>query len=954
MSRADQKGMVSMATDGHLNFDTKIDESGFNKGVKSLGNLGKKALTVVGGALTGIASAVGVGVAASVKVGASFEAEMSKVSAISGATGEELGLLGEKAKEMGEKTKFSASESAQAMEYMAMAGWKTEDMLSGIEGVMNLAAASGEDLATTSDIVTDALTAFGLSAQDSTHFADVLAAASSNANTNVGLMGETFKYVAPVAGALGFSAEDCATAIGLMANSGIKASQAGTSLRSIISRMAKPTDEVQTAMDKLGISIANSDGSMKSLNEITMDLRKGFAGLSEAEQAQMASAIGGQEAMSGLLAIVNASDDDFNKLKDSIYNCDGAAADMAETMQDNLQGQLTILKSSAEGLGIKIYESLQKPLTNFVKAAVALMGDLNEAYSEGGFVGFINEIGAKVPILQGFTDAIAELAKKLQGMSAEELKNLGKIALSIGGAVPALLLFSKGVGAVGTATGAFEGIIGGIISKASKLPGTFKGAGKFLLDLGKDFKGVGKAFSIPFEGLGTKIGGMLGKVTYRVGYWASGISNQISKLVSPLTNGILKITKPFSMLGGRIGGALGKVATNISGYAGIIGESFKPILKKVAKFAPYFLKLMNIAGGIGIVAVGLGLLYSKFGDQIDEILLMVQTKGPEIITKLGEGIIAKLPTLIEQGALMMAGLMSAITANLPALLSVGIGIISSLISGIAEQLPMLIPMAVDMILTLVMGLLENLPQLIDSGLKLLEGLVQGLVNALPKIADAVPKIITSLVTTIIKKAPQILQTGVQLIVQLGVGLVKAIPQLLKQLPQVISAIAGAFKEVKWGEIGLNIIKGIASGIKEAITVLIDAAAEAAESALNWVKEKLGIHSPSTVFRDQVGKMMALGIGVGFEKNIPLKSMNAGLQKAVNSLKKDVIFTTSARSGKTVGEIKNNPEFGSSGGTDWDEWERRQRRINKERDSRPIFLNTERIDRPLPKGAVPAL
>lgn len=940
MSRADQKGMVSMATDGHLNFDTKIDESGFNKGVKSLGNLGKKALTVVGGALAGIASAVGAGVAAPVKVGASFEAEMSKVSAISGATGEELGLLGEKAKEMGEKTKFSASESAQAMEYMAMAGWKTEDMLSGIEGVMNLAAASGEDLATTSDIVTDALTAFGLSAQDSTHFADVLAAASSNANTNVGLMGETFKYVAPVAGALGFNAEDCATAIGLMANSGIKASQAGTSLRSIISRMAKPTDEVQTAMDKLGISIANSDGSMKSLNEITMDLRKGFAGLSEAEQAQMASAIGGQEAMSGLLAIVNASDDDFNKLKDSIYNCDGAAADMAETMQNNLQGQLTILKSSAEGLGIKIYESLQKPLTNFVKAAVALMGDLNEAYSDGGFVGFINEIGAKVPILQGFTDAIAELAKKLQGMSTEELKNLGKIALSIGGAIPAFVAIGKGASAFSGVLSGFGEISGGAIEKLGKLPASVKNAGSAVSKLGGSFKGLGSAITGPFQVLAPKLTGIVGKT---FSFLPTKISGIVGKIGPAIAGKFPAITSAFSDFGGYIGA-----------WGGQVGSALNKVLGNVAGFIPSFGRLIGFGAVIAVVTAGLGILYSKFGDQIDEILLMVQTKGPEIITKLGEKITEKLPTLIEQGALMMAGLMSAITANLPALLSVGIGIISSLISGIAEQLPMLIPMAVDMILTLVMGLLENLPQLIDSGLKLLEGLVQGLVNALPKIADAVPKIITSLVTTIIKKAPQILQTGVQLIVQLGVGLVKAIPQLLKHIPQIISAIAGAFKEVKWGEVGLNIIKGIASGIKEAISVLIDAAAEAAESALNWVKEKLGIHSPSTVFRDQVGKMMALGIGVGFENNIPLKSMNAGLQKAVSSLKKDVIFTTSARSGKTVGEIKNNPEFGSSGGTDWDEWERRQRRINKERDSRPIFLNTDRIDRPLPKGAVPAL
>ena len=288
-----------------------------------------------------------------VNMAADFESAMSEVGAISGATGDDFTALTEKAKEMGEKTKFSASESAEALKYMAMAGWKTEDMLNGLEGVMNLAAASGEDLGTTSDIVTDALTAFGLTAGDAGHFADVLAAASSNANTNVGMMGETFKYAAPLAGALGYSAEDVALAIGLMANSGIKASQAGTALRSMFTRLAKPTDETALAMDTLGIAITNSDGSMKSFKEVLYDMRGSFINLTEAEKTQYAAMLVGQEAMSGLLAIVNASDSDFEKLSRSIDGCDGATKRMADTMNDNLNGQIVLLKSQLEGLAIQ-------------------------------------------------------------------------------------------------------------------------------------------------------------------------------------------------------------------------------------------------------------------------------------------------------------------------------------------------------------------------------------------------------------------------------------------------------------------------------------------------------------------------------------------------------------------------------------------------------------------------
>ena len=291
---------------------------------------------------------------------------MSKVKAISGATAEEIDKLTEKAKEMGQKTKFSATESAEAFQYMAMAGWKTEDMLNGIEGIMNLAAASGEDLASVSDIVTDALTAFGLQAKDSGHFADVLAKASSNSNTNVGLMGETFKYVAPLAGSMKYSVEDTAVAIGLMANAGIKGSQAGTALRSMLTRLVKPPKDAAQALTALNISAKNSDGTMKPLSQTLQELRTKFSKLSDSQKSSYAASIAGQEAMSGMLAIVNASDDDFNKLTESIRNSDGASKEMADTMNDNVKGALTLLKSNIESVGIKLYDKIKEPLKKLI------------------------------------------------------------------------------------------------------------------------------------------------------------------------------------------------------------------------------------------------------------------------------------------------------------------------------------------------------------------------------------------------------------------------------------------------------------------------------------------------------------------------------------------------------------------------------------------------------------
>lgn len=346
---------------------------------------------------------------------------MSEVKAISGATATEMEQLTAKAKEMGAKTKFSAAESAEAFKYMAMAGWKTGDMLNGIEGIMNLAAASGENLGSVSDIVTDALTAMGYSAKDSAHFADVLAAASSNSNTNVGMMGETFKYAAPLAGALGYNIEDLALSIGLMANAGIKSSQAGTSLRSILTRLAKPTKEVDEAMTKYGIAITNTDGSMKSLREVIENMRTSLQGLPEDEQAAAAAAIGGQEAMSGLLAIINASDDDWKKLSEAIDDCNGASQEMAKTMMDNLPGAIETMSGALETLGLTIYEKFSKKLQEAALTLGNFFDDVNAALETKGLPGMIEVIG------KGLDSLITKIGEKGPGVIAKVSDVAGQV-----------------------------------------------------------------------------------------------------------------------------------------------------------------------------------------------------------------------------------------------------------------------------------------------------------------------------------------------------------------------------------------------------------------------------------------------------------------------------------------------------------------------------------------------
>lgn len=419
---------------------------------ESLKSAGDKVSSAGEKLLPASAAVTALGVAA-VKTASDFDSSMSQVAAVSGATGEDFDKLRAKAREMGAKTKFSASEAADAMNYMAMAGWKTSDMLDGIEGIMNLAVASGEDLATTSDIVTDALTAFGLTAKDSGHFADILAAASSNANTNVSMMGETFKYCAPIAGALGFSAEDTAEAIGLMANAGIKSSQAGTSLRTIMNNL---TGEVKLSGKSIGdvtIATTNADESMRSLTAILADCRSAFGQLSDSEKASNAEALVGKNAMSGFFALMNSAPGDISKLEGAIKNCDGTSEKMAETMQDNLSGQLTILKSQLQELAISFADLMMPAIRSLVSALQ-------------GLVDFLNKLPE--PVKQ-----IILVVALLVAALGPVLIFIGKIMSAVGSI---MTMAPKIAGAVNTVTGAIKGI-GAATSGISAVLKVFSGMG---------------------------------------------------------------------------------------------------------------------------------------------------------------------------------------------------------------------------------------------------------------------------------------------------------------------------------------------------------------------------------------------------------------------------------------------------------------------------------------------
>lgn len=387
------KSMKMDLRDG-LKSTEKIFSSIERVGVKAFKTMAKVSGTAF--------AAIGAG---AVKVGSEYEAQMSTVKAISGAGQADFKALSDEAKNLGATTVFTAKEAGQAMEYEAMAGWKAGQMIKGTAGIMNLAAASGEDLASTADIVTDSLTAFNMKAKDSGHFSDVMAAAATNANTNVAKLGETFKYAAPLAGASGFSVEDTALVAGTMANSGIKESMAGTTIRSWITRMTKPTEESEAAMKKLGIRITDSKGEMKELSTIAEETRESFDGLSKKEKSRYAAMLAGKTGMSGLLALVNASEKDYRKLEKAIRKCDGAADEMAKIKLDNLEGDVKLFTSAMQGAGIEIYEEIKEPLRDVVQEATEWVGDFSK--------GFKTEFPTALRVIREGADAIGDFAEPL-------------------------------------------------------------------------------------------------------------------------------------------------------------------------------------------------------------------------------------------------------------------------------------------------------------------------------------------------------------------------------------------------------------------------------------------------------------------------------------------------------------------------------------------------------------
>lgn len=754
---------------------------------------------------------------------------MSKVKAISGATGKDFEALTAKAKEMGAKTKFSATESGQALEYMAMAGWKSEDMLNGLEGIMNLAAASGEDLAVTSDIVTDALTAFGMTASDSSHFADVLAQASVNANTNVGMLGESFKYVAPVAGAMKYSVEDISVALGLMANASIKGSMAGTSLKTAIANMASPTDTVAIAMKKYGISLTNADGSAKSFIEVIDNLRTNLGGLSETEQTAAASAIFGKEAMAGMLAIINASPQDYEKLTEAIYNADGAASKMAETMQDNLSGRITSMKSRLEGAAIVIGEILEP----YASKLVSTITDVADAFI-GMDKGSQRAIVAMMAIVAAIAPGLMLTSKLVSGFSSM-IKTIAFIASPVGIALVAIAALAAGFAYLMSVNESFRGqvtsvwnavgekirsVIDGIDFKVikEKLDGFIQQIQNTAASINFDaiaekVQGIVSFLSNIFSGLNLPVaafvGGFIGILAKFSGP-LSTFSSQVLTVGSVITKGIGSavpkvipaITNFFNVLWSR-GGVIGLLKNGISGlgkaFAGLLSPATL-IMGAIALLAAGFVTLMATNENFRNTVIDLGSnilsalipAFQMIGQAFGQI---ASTVLPVFISLFNQllPIIGQIITVVLQVA---AALAPMITQLVGALLPVITNIITVVMNIVTAVMP-----AVIAIINVIMSVIQTVAPIIMDILSVVISVVSGIISAISPIVSFIGGIIVSIMGVI---SPII------------TWIANAIATIIQVIGTITGAVSGIFSTV------FSIISGIFSAIVNFISTAINA------------------------------------------------------------------------------------------------------------------------------------
>lgn len=865
-----------------------------------------KNLETVGSTLTKTVTAPIIGLGGLViKTSSTFESAMSRVQAVSGASGGELQKLNKKAQELGATTAWSASEVADGMTEMAKAGWSASDIIDGMAGVLNSASASGEDLAQVSTIVADAITGFGLKAKDASRVADLLTQSANAGTIDITDLGESFKYISPIAKTMGFSIEDVTTAISAMSMSGIKGSQAGTALRTMFARMVKPTDDVKSAMDELGIKLTNSDGSFKSLNTIVSEMRGSFSGMTDEQKTYYATVLAGQEGMSGLLSLLSLSQGEYDKLADSMNNCKGVAEDTAKTMLDNFGGQLTILKSSLEGVAIQFGEVL-------------------------------------LPYFKNFVTWVQNVILKLQSMTKEQKEQIVKWGLFVGAIGPTLLIFSKLTSAIGKLMSAF-GAVPKVISTVQK--------GFGLLQLGithiqegfalsrAGFSGLGKEASA----LGSFLGGLSAPmiasavavgvlVTAFMTLWKTNeqFRNNMTATFKEITASFSAffsgISERFSALGISLESIVNVIKSVWLGFCNLLAPIFESAFSQVSIVINTVLNVI-----LGIVDVFIGVFtgnWTQAWNGVKEIFSSVWEGIKASFSNVGSLLGGVANSILSWFGTSLSGIWSSITGFFTNMGSSIVNAISSFAVNVVNKGK---EMAVNFV-NAVVAFFTNLPykigyflgytittvatwavNMINSAREMGTNFINAVITFFRNLPTNVMNFLTSAYNTVKQWDINMVNSAKQV----GINFVNNVVNFIKNLPSSIakwfnntinsarnfvSGLGAKGREAgksllnnvvniaksipsKMLNIGSNIVEGVWKGIVSAKNRFVSNVKGFFKGIVDGAKSALGIHSPSTVFANEIGVYLPPGVTNGFKSAMPamIRNIQGMLNKGVNNL-----------------------------------------------------------------------
>lgn len=808
----------------------RLDSSQYESKLASLGD-GIKTAAKAGAVAFGAASAATVAFGGSaVEAGMSFDKSMAQVAATMGKTmddmdtevghantsfGEFDGTLREFAQFMGANTAFSATQAADALNYMALAGYKTQESMDMLPNVLNLASAGNMDLARASDMVTDAQTALGLSFDETSVMVDQLAKASSTTNTSVEQLGDAFLTVGATARSVKGGTQEMATVMGILADNGIKGSEAGTHFRNIMQRIVKmdnPTKKMAQAMDELGISsdfFYDTAGNMRDLPSIFQDLDKAMAGKSAREKDSLISMLFNQYDLSAVNSLLGTSTERWEEVGAAIDDAAGSADQMAKTQLDNLAGDITLFKSALEGAQIAVSDQLTPAIRKFVQFGTKGLSDLTMAFQDDGLEG----------AMEVFQDLVTEGAEMIVEGIPQIISAGGQLLLALGrgivGAIPSL-----GVAAIEIVQYLADGIITGI-------PNLMSSAESMIL-------------------------GFVNSVTLHAPELLSSGVEIVNGIVSGIVNGIpALLTGAQNLLANLIISFRMQAPMLLSAGAEIVVSLSNGLLQSLPTL---------IKSGGDILASLIEFVYKEAGSFLDG--------GMAFIENLGNGVMANLPFIVKSINDTINKLIETISNSYPEFLSKGADFIVKMATGIANNLPTILNAITSILQNLIVTLANHLPEFLSKGVEIIGRMAMGILQNLPAIMSAITNMVVRLIATLASNLPQFLSKGIEIVGRMAAGIISAIPTIVSGAISMIANLASQFTSYDWLSVGTNILAGIRDGILNGAQWLINAAIQVASDVYHEVLRWFGIESPSKLMRDKVGKNISLGWAKGIEEGTP--------------------------------------------------------------------------------------